>query len=66
MDPVVLRSLEDVRQYSQTLAVRRVADDPVVRALESARRMTWLTMLAGAFLFYYLQVKLHEAVRMLT
>jgi hypothetical protein len=66
MDPVALRSLEDVRQYSQALAVRRVEDDPRVRALESARRMTWLMMLAGAFLFYYLQVKLHEAVRMLT
>jgi hypothetical protein len=51
-----------MHQYSQALAVRRVEDDPVVRALESARRMTWLALLAGAFLFYYLQVKLQEAL----
>jgi hypothetical protein len=65
MESVALRSIEDLRRYSLALASRNVADDPVVRALQSARQLTWFGMLCGSFLCYHLMDKLLEALLML-
>jgi len=60
-----LRSLEDCRRYVHALATRRVEDDPVCRALWSAKRISYEVLLAGAFLFYYLLDKMSEALSLL-
>jgi hypothetical protein len=52
------KSIENLRRYNQQLAVRRVEEDPVVRRLHVAKRITWMISLAGAFLFYCLINKL--------
>jgi hypothetical protein len=59
------KSIKDLRRYNQELAVRRVEDDPVVRRLHIAKRIVWMLSLAGAFLFYYLIDKMHEALSIL-
>ena len=59
------KSIKDLRRYNQELAVRRVEDDPVVRRLHVAKRIVWMLSLAGAFLFYYLIDKMHEAISIL-
>jgi len=60
-----LRSLEDCRRYVLALAARRVEDDPVCRALQIAKRISYEVLLAGSFLFYYLLDKMSEALRLL-
>lgn len=65
MGSVVLRSIEDLRNYSQSVAARRVEDDPVVRAFQSAKRLAWLAMLVGAFLCYHLIDRMREALGLL-
>lgn len=57
--------IEHVRRYNQELAARRVEDDPVVRKLHVAKRITWMISLASAFLFYYLIDKMQEALSIL-
>lgn len=60
-----LRSLADLRSYTQELAARRVEDDPIVQKMHVAKRITWMFLLSGSFLFFYLIDKLNEAVNML-
>lgn len=60
-----LRSLADLHSYTQELAARRVEDDPIVQKLHVAKRITWMFLLSGSFLFFYLIDKLNEAVNML-
>ena len=62
---VELRSRADLRRYTQELAARRVEDDPVVRNWILAKQTTWLSMLNGAYLCYYLMESLHEALSIL-
>lgn len=62
MDTSELTSIEDLREYCQDLATRRVENDPVVQKWHVAKRIVWMISLAGAFLFYYLIDKLHEAL----
>jgi hypothetical protein len=59
------KSIEDLRRYNRELAARRIEDDPVVRKLQVAKRITWMISLAGAFLFYYLIDKMQEALSIL-
>jgi hypothetical protein len=65
MTTTELKSIADLRRYSQELASRRVQDDPVVRKLHAAKRITWMISLTGAFLFYYLIDKMQEALSIL-
>jgi len=62
---VELRSLADLQSYTQELAARRVEDDPVVRNWILAKQTTWLSMLTGAYLCFYLMDSLHEALSIL-
>jgi hypothetical protein len=59
------KSMDDLRKYSQELAARRVEDDPAVQRWHVAKRIVWMISLAGAFLFYYLMDKMHEAISIL-
>lgn len=65
MTAMEIRSIEDLRKYSQDLAARRVEDDAVVQRWHVAKRIVWMISLAGAFLFYYLMDKMHEAISIL-
>jgi len=58
-------SLADLQKYSQELAAKQVEEDPVVRKLRIAKRITWMILLAGSFLAFYLMDKLNEALSML-
>ena len=65
MNATEVRSIEDLRTYRQDVAAWRVEDDPVVQNWHVAKRIVWMISLAGAFLFYYLIDKLHEALSIL-
>jgi len=65
MESVALKSIDDLRQYSLALSARNVADEPLVRTLQSAKQLTWFAMLCGSFLCYHLMDKLLEALLML-
>jgi hypothetical protein len=52
-------------ERSRDAAAWRVEDDPVARRWHVAKRIVWMLTLAGAFLFYYLTDKLHEALSLL-
>lgn len=58
-------SLADLQKYNQELANKKPEDDPVVRKLHTAKRIVWMVLLAGAFLFFYLIDKLVEALSIL-
>lgn len=60
-----LKSIVDLHKQCQELAARRVDDDPVVQKWRVAKRIAWMMMLAGAFLFFYLIEKLYEALAIL-
>ncbi len=57
--------IEEPSRRRQEVAVRRVEDDPAVQRWHAAKRIVWMLSLAGAFLFYYLIDKLHEALSLL-
>ncbi len=65
MTSTELKSIEDLHRYCQDLAARKAEDDPVVQKMHSAKQITWLFMLALAFLFFYLIGKMQEALAML-
>ena len=65
MTTMEINSIEGPRRYSQEPAARRVEDDPVVQKWRVAKRIVWMISLAGAFLFYYLIDKMHEALSIL-
>jgi hypothetical protein len=60
-----IKSLDDVRRHSQELAPQRAGDDRALRWGKIAKRITWLVLIAGAFLAYYLLDKLEEALSLL-
>ena len=53
------------RQSAETAAKQRLEDDPTYRRWCVAKRVIWMSLLAGAFLFYYLIAKLGEALALL-
>jgi hypothetical protein len=58
--------LTEFHQQAVEIAARqRLADDPTHRAWCTARRITWMILLAGAFLFFHLISKMHEALTLL-
>jgi hypothetical protein len=60
-----LKSLEEFRGYIEALAARRIEERASVRAWHAAKRITYMCLLAGSFLFYYLIDKMHEALSLL-
>lgn len=65
MTAAELKLIEELHRHTEGLASRRVEDDPVVRKLRIAKRITWIFLLAGSFLFYYLLEKMEEALTLL-
>lgn len=65
MSETELKSLADVRRHSQELAAQRAGDDRVLHWMKVAKRITWMILIAGAFLAYYLLDKLEEALSLL-
>jgi hypothetical protein len=57
--------VEDLKSYNQELATRKPEDDPRVRRLQIAKRITWMVLLAAAFLAFYLMDKLSDALNLL-
>ena len=57
--------VEDLKSYNQELASRKPEDDPRVKRLQTAKRITWMVLLAAAFLAFYLLDKLSEALNLL-
>jgi hypothetical protein len=60
-----LQSVTECHQQAVEFATSRPPDDPAYRAWCAAKRVVWMVMLAGSFLFYYLLMKLHEALTLL-
>jgi len=54
MADVQLKTPGDVRAYVQSLAGRRVEDDPSVAAWRLAKQTTYLYVLVVSFLLYFL------------
>ena len=65
MSQIELKSLEDLRRYSQDLAGRTAEDDAAARKWRVAKRIAWMVLLTGSLLFFYLIDKLGEALSML-
>ena len=57
--------VEDLKSYNQELANRKPEDDPRVKRLQAAKRITWVLLLAASFLAFYLMDKLSEALNLL-
>lgn len=53
------------RQSVDAMAKQRLDEDPIHQRWCAARRVTWMILLAGAFLFFYLMHKMHEALTIL-
>lgn len=65
MTGIELRSLADLKRYTKELASKQVEQNAVLQKLHVAQRITWMILLAGALLFYYLVDKLLEALSIL-
>lgn len=65
MSETELKSIADARRHSQELAAQRAGDDRALRWGKTAKRITWMVLVAGAFLAYYLLDKLAEALSLL-
>ncbi len=59
------KTQEQFHRYMLELSQRRVEDDPRVKSLRTAKRVTWMLLLACAFLFFYLLDKMVEALSLL-
>lgn len=65
MGQAEINSLEDARQHNQERAARRAEAALPARWGPVAKRITWMALVAGSFLFYYLIDKLQEALSLL-
>jgi hypothetical protein len=65
MDQVELKSLAELKSYNQELAGKKPEDNPAVQKLHTAKRITWVLLLAASFLAFYLLDKLSEALSIL-
>lgn len=65
MGQVELKSLEELKSYTRELAGKKPEENPVVRKLHVAKRITWIVLLAASFLAFYLMDKLAAALSML-
>ena len=65
MTTAQIHSVQALHHYTEALASRQASDNPAVRNLQVAKRMTWLILLALAFLFYYLIDRMEHALLLL-
>lgn len=65
MSETDLNSLDDARRLIHEEEDRRARDDRVQRRAKVVKRITWMILLAAAFLAYYLLDKMSEAVSLL-
>jgi hypothetical protein len=59
-----IHSPEDAHRLVELVAARRVENSPAVRAWRVAKESTWLLLLVGAFLLFYLISVLKEVFRL--
>jgi hypothetical protein len=52
--PVEIKSVEDARQFVQSINERKVENSPRVKAWRIAKQAAWLLLLVVLFLVYYL------------
>ena len=62
MSQTLLRTRDDVHAYVRELSARHAEDDRLVKAWQVARRMTWIVLLAGSFMLYYLTFAINETL----
>jgi hypothetical protein len=55
-------TIGNLQQRCRAIAARRVEDDPVVRRLQYAKQVTWLSLLTAAFLIYHLTGRMQDAL----
>jgi hypothetical protein len=55
----------ECHQQAVEFAANRASDDPAYRTWCAAKRIAWMALLAGSSLFYYLLMKMHEALSLL-
>jgi hypothetical protein len=60
-----MQSVTECHQQAVEFAAYRASDDPAYRAWCAAKRIAWMALLTGSFLFYYLLMKMHEALSLL-
>lgn len=65
MSETDLKSLDDARRQVHEQEDRRARDDRAQRRAQVVKRITWMILLAAAFLAYYLLDKMSEAVSLL-
>lgn len=65
MSETDLKSLDDARRLIHEEEDRRARDGRVQRRAMVVKRITWMILLAAAFLAYYLLDKMSEAVSLL-
>jgi hypothetical protein len=62
--PVEIRSLEDAHNLVEQVAKRDAANDPKVKAWQLAKQSTWLSLLVGAFLLFFLVSVIYEVINL--
>ena len=60
--PVDIQSLEDAHKLVEQIAQRDAANDPRVKAWLLAKQSTWLSLLAGAFLLFFLVSVIYQVI----
>jgi len=60
--PIDIHSLEDAHKLVEEIARRDVAKDPRVKAWRLAKQSTWLLLLVGGFLLFYLVSVIYEVI----
>ena len=61
-----LKALTEFHRHAvETADNYRIEDDPRYQAWCTAKRITWMILLAGSFLFFDLITKMHEALSLL-
>jgi len=57
--------LGELHPHGQVEETQRARDETVLRRWNTAKRITWMVLVAAAFLIYYLFDKLAEALSLL-
>ena len=65
-EEVRIRSLEDAHRLVEEVAKRNAADSPRVKAWQLAKQSTWLLLLVGGFLLFYLVSVIYEVITLTT
>jgi hypothetical protein len=59
-----IHSRDDAHHLVEQIAARKIDNNPAVKAWRTAKASTWLLLLAGAFLLFYLISVLKEVFRL--